>query len=185
MCLFISSSIQIHPNYEKNVFNGLVNINVNVSEVTNEIVFHLDGIQVVQEKLFVRSLNRSDAQVKIKENDYIDGQRYRIVLNDELNVNEHYQLTIGYEGKLNEQLQGFYGSEYTDGAFAGAQYVANVVFVTHFFSFPFLGTFTVHSFHRLTLGKRSLALMSRLLRPLSVLRSLGRDIYDRYPICRY
>lgn len=138
---FPVKSIQIHPNYENNIFNGLVDITLNITKETNQIIFHLDNIEINKEKLSLKSLNDTENKlIKINQADYIEGQRYKIVLNNFLNVNQHYLLQIEYNGHLNQQLQGFYKSEYEDEANTPTKYATNITLfsvnlIYNFFNF--------------------------------------------------
>lgn len=43
----------------------------------------------------------------------MEGERYKIVLGQQLKKDKNYALNLEFQGELNNQLQGFYKSQYT------------------------------------------------------------------------
>lgn len=62
----------------------------------------------------VKSTKPGSDLIEINDQDYIEGQKYRINLNQVLKKGEEYQVDIKFNGELNSHLQGFYRSQYND-----------------------------------------------------------------------
>lgn len=51
--------------------------------------------------------------IPITSQDYMEGERYKIVLGQQLKKDKNYALDLEFQGELNNQLQGFYKSQYS------------------------------------------------------------------------
>lgn len=58
------------------------------------------------EQFFLESLS-------ISSQEQLEGERYQIVLDDQLKKGKSYVLSLQFQGKLSSHLQGFYQSHYT------------------------------------------------------------------------
>lgn len=86
---------------------------LNIKTKTDQIIFNVKDIEINKESVKVRSV-KSDDLLSISSQDYMPGERYKIVLNDPLDKNIMYTLELMYVGRLNNHLQGFYRSQYDE-----------------------------------------------------------------------
>ncbi|RZB41451.1 aminopeptidase N, partial [Asbolus verrucosus] len=103
--------IKIKPYLNNLTTNGAITVTLNVKDETNAIIFHVKDIEIDRSSLKIRSV-KSDNPLGITSQNYIEGEKYKIVLDEPLTKNIMYTLELTYVGHLNNHLQGFYRSHY-------------------------------------------------------------------------
>lgn len=103
------------PNLENSTFSGSETITLKPLEETTEIIFHLKNMSVNEHSISLKSTKENANSTGITEMHYLDGSKYRIVLSDPMNTEETYNLYLSFTGHLNNQLQGFFKTHYSDG----------------------------------------------------------------------
>lgn len=96
-------------------FNGVAKIRIKVLESCKNITFHARALRIDKDTLNVRlALDQSVVEVVTQ---IIDEPRqfYILELDEELKVNEIYEINIKFKGMLNDDLEGFYRSKYEVG----------------------------------------------------------------------
>ncbi|XP_018579251.1 aminopeptidase N isoform X2 [Anoplophora glabripennis] len=106
--------MQIAPNFYNSTTSGAETITLKAIEDTNLIIFHVNNITIDKHSVIVKSTKFDSKPIEINDQDYIQGQKYRIHLNEQLKKGEEYQLDMKFNGELNKHLQGFYRSQYND-----------------------------------------------------------------------
>ncbi|KAJ8967089.1 hypothetical protein NQ314_003101 [Rhamnusium bicolor] len=106
--------IQIIPHLHNLTTTGTVTITLNPVEDTSKIIFHVNNITIIKHSVSVISTKPKSSPITINDQDYVEGQKYRIMLNENLEIGEEYLLGIKFIGELNSHLQGFYRSRYND-----------------------------------------------------------------------
>lgn len=106
--------IRILPDLRNATTQGSVVITLKVIRDTDKILFHLRDILIDKHSVSIRSIKSNSSQLDIKEQSYVEGDKYKITLKQHLNVNEEYELNLVYNGTLNGHLKGFYRSKYFD-----------------------------------------------------------------------
>lgn len=106
--------IKIQPNFQNSTTSGAETITLKPIEDTNIIIFHVNNITINKHSVVVKSKKLDSKPIEINDQDYIQGQKYRIHLNEHLKTGEEYQLDMTFNGELNRHLQGFYRSQYND-----------------------------------------------------------------------
>ncbi|XP_066252731.1 aminopeptidase N-like isoform X1 [Euwallacea similis] len=108
--------IQIKPNFQASTTEGAVMIMLRPTEDTDTIIFHVNKIEIQKHSVSVRTVQNTNITetIPIKFQDYLEGERYRITLDDQLTKDKDYVLNIEFQGELNSQLQGFYKIHYTN-----------------------------------------------------------------------
>ncbi|CAH0553257.1 unnamed protein product, partial [Brassicogethes aeneus] len=104
-------SIQLLPNLLNETTEGKESIHLNIKGDTNEIIFHLNEIKIDTHSV---KLIHNNSEIAIDNQDYIDGQRYKIVTKQPLIKNADYELKFDFTGNLNKHLQGFYKISYQE-----------------------------------------------------------------------
>lgn len=107
--------ISLIPNLENSTFFGTETIRLQPHEDTSEITFHVQNISINEHSISIRSIKENSSQLEVIDKHKLDGSKYRIVLGSSLDKNELYDLDLNFTGHLNNQLQGFYKTGYTDG----------------------------------------------------------------------
>ncbi|KAL1506799.1 hypothetical protein ABEB36_006093 [Hypothenemus hampei] len=109
-------TIQIKPEFHNLATSGSESITLQPTEDTDTIIFHVNKIEIHKHSVVVKQLenfNSSDS-IPINSQEYLEGERYRIVLDEKLIKDKTYVLSLEFHGELNSQLQGFYISHYTN-----------------------------------------------------------------------
>lgn len=106
--------IKIQPNFQNSTTSGAETITLKPIEDTKIIIFHVNNITINKHSVIVKSTKLDSKPIEINDQDYIQGQKYRIHLNEHLKTGEEYQLDMKFNGELNRHLQGFYRSQYND-----------------------------------------------------------------------
>ncbi|XP_076258416.1 aminopeptidase N-like isoform X2 [Rhynchophorus ferrugineus] len=104
--------IEITPDLVKETIMGTETITIKAVENTDTIIFHLNRITINAKSIDVRLDQKNSQSISVKSQKYLEDQRYRITLDQELESGSTYMLSLEYQGELNKQLQGFYKSEY-------------------------------------------------------------------------
>ena len=102
--------IELKPNLEQKTFEGIVQIEINILEKTNEISLNVADLEI--HKI---SINQ-DSNIKSKVSEWEIDKEYQIMkisFEDNLSVGQLI-LSIKYSGVLNDKLRGFYHSTFTD-----------------------------------------------------------------------
>ena len=86
---------------------------LNIKDETDEIIFNVKNIEIDKPSLKIKSA-KSDKPLQIASQDYLQGERYKIVLDESMSKNIMYTLELMYVGHLNNHLQGFYRSSYDE-----------------------------------------------------------------------
>ncbi|XP_050293871.1 aminopeptidase N-like isoform X2 [Anthonomus grandis grandis] len=107
-------TIQIYPDFQNSTTEGRESIVLQPIEDTNTIIFHADEIDIDKDSVKVVKAPNSTAEVPVTHQHYMEGERYKIVLGDQLVKGNDYVLSLNFKGKLNDQLQGFYRCQYPD-----------------------------------------------------------------------
>ncbi|CAH1972423.1 unnamed protein product [Acanthoscelides obtectus] len=98
-----------------NITSGLVSMVLKAEEDTSEIIFHARNISIDKHSVSVR---KSSSQIKINAQDYAEGDKYKIRLDETLSKGDECELSLGYTGILDRHLKGFYKGNY----FASTQF---------------------------------------------------------------
>lgn len=86
-------------------------IRLNVAEDTNKVIFHASDLQIDQKSVKLNDLE--GRSITISEQFYDeDAQKYILTLGEFLQKDHQYILEIKFVAKINEQMQGFYRSQY-------------------------------------------------------------------------
>ncbi|XP_059490156.1 uncharacterized protein LOC132205229 [Neocloeon triangulifer] len=97
-------------------FDGQVRIQVTAKEATNMIRMHANDMTVMKETVVVTNDDTGDAvlvnDVTMTEPIADDRHFLDILLGSELEVDGNYTIEISFVGKLNDDLEGFYRSNY-------------------------------------------------------------------------
>lgn len=102
-------------------FHGVVDIIINVTEVTSDIKLHVDDIAINQSSLTVKQVLKHNGSlalypirtIPIREISNDTERQFLVIsLNEDLQVETQYSIHIEYKGILNDILQGFYRSSY-------------------------------------------------------------------------
>ncbi|XP_030759058.1 endoplasmic reticulum aminopeptidase 1-like [Sitophilus oryzae] len=105
--------IEIRPDFGNGTTQGTETITFQPAEDTDTITFHANKIDIDSQSLDIRSSDGQNGDsLPIRSHDYLEGQRYRIVVDQKLKKDKTYSLNLRYQGELNNQLQGFYKSHY-------------------------------------------------------------------------
>ncbi|XP_056640007.1 aminopeptidase N-like isoform X2 [Diorhabda sublineata] len=105
--------LRILPDLRNGTTQGSIAITLKVIQDTDEVLFHLRDIFIDKHSVSIRSTSDS-SQLVIREQNYIEGDKYKIKLLKNLNKNEEYVLNLEFKGRLNGHLKGFYKSKYYD-----------------------------------------------------------------------
>lgn len=122
----ISYDLKLIPYMIENnfTFDGDVRIIVNITEMTNNITLHVVALKIKNSDVTVKILNNyrnvsavnvSDIQNITKQYFVYASQFYVIEFDKLLIVNSSYEISITFNGVLNDYLQGFYRSSYRMG----------------------------------------------------------------------
>ncbi|CAG9861766.1 unnamed protein product [Phyllotreta striolata] len=106
--------IKILPDLRNFTTEGSITMTLQVLQTTDEIQFHLQGIEISQESVRITSTGDTPDNIEITNQEYLPGDKYRIKLNQNLASDGIYELYAEYTGRLGEHLQGFYGIHYND-----------------------------------------------------------------------
>ncbi|KAJ8921422.1 hypothetical protein NQ315_003040 [Exocentrus adspersus] len=106
--------IQIVPNFDNLTTSGALTILLKPKEDVNKIILNVNNITIDKHSVVVKSTKSGSVPIAINDQDYIAGQRYRIVLDENLKSGGEYELALKYNGELNRHLQGFYLSRFND-----------------------------------------------------------------------
>ncbi|KAG5885710.1 hypothetical protein JTB14_037730 [Gonioctena quinquepunctata] len=106
--------IRIIPNLENSTTSGSVTMSLNVEQVTNEIIFHVRNMSIAQNSVSVKSSKPNSSPLEIREQGYLEGDKYKVVLKGDLKKSETYEMEMAFDGVLDGHLQGFYRSRYND-----------------------------------------------------------------------
>ncbi|XP_060526874.1 aminopeptidase N-like isoform X2 [Cylas formicarius] len=106
--------IQIRPYFENYTTAGTETVTLLVEQDTDVIIFHANKIKIDRGSVRIRPADPPDANpIDIVSQEYLDGERYKLVLKTSLSKESLYYLTLDFVGELNAHLQGFYLSRYT------------------------------------------------------------------------
>lgn len=108
--------IQLIPNIlEANLTtSGAVTIAINATESTNKIIFHAADMDIDPKSVKVKSLKESRIILVNAQTYEPETQKYTVLLSENLEKGNVYDLEIKFLGKINEHMQGFYKSVYED-----------------------------------------------------------------------
>jgi len=102
--------IILEPNLNDYTFNGEVNINIDVVEAIDEIILNSAELIIKSVEIF----SGTNKKIGIKNFSADETlERLTIFLGEKIQ-NGRYQLNIIFSGSLNDQLRGFYRSEFVD-----------------------------------------------------------------------
>ncbi|XP_063912538.1 aminopeptidase N-like isoform X2 [Zophobas morio] len=119
--------IQIKPYLNNLTFHGSIVMTLNIKDETDEIIFNVKNIEIDKPSLKIKSA-KSDKPLQIASQDYLQGERYKIVLDESMSKNIMYTLELMYVGHLNNHLQGFYRSSYDENSDSFEKYLASTQF---------------------------------------------------------
>lgn len=107
--------LELEPNFSNDTFNGSLIIEFIVTEASNNVTLHIDGLEINPSTIH---LNKSDGffvnSVNVTNNQ-TDKHFFIIHFNEALSKEITYNLTIGeFKGVLNSDRQGFYLAKYLD-----------------------------------------------------------------------
>ena len=118
----ISYDLFIIPDFLNFIFHGIVKINVTVREPTSTVVLNQGNIKVLN----IDITNNNNENVKVLQSDYNNQtELLNIILYRNLKLFDNLLITLDFEGKLDDDMVGFYKSSYTDK-------VNKIRYVTHF-----------------------------------------------------
>lgn len=97
-------------------FHGEVTILVDVADSTSNVTLHAAMLEIEKSSLNVYENSPNFSSVSVRGVD-IDQVREFLIINlgEELSQGKQYYIDIKFKGVLNNYLQGFYRSSYTDG----------------------------------------------------------------------
>lgn len=99
----------LHPNLDTLHFKGKVQILVKCFKSTSRIIFHVKDLKTDN----IRVLNDKNVEIKIK--DVSENEERNLILLDlgeGLKKGKEYRLAMDFNGKLANNMEGFYKSEY-------------------------------------------------------------------------
>ena len=99
----------LHPNFDTLHFKGKVQILLHCFKATNRIIFHLKDLKTKN----IRVLGDKDREIKVK--DMSENKERNLVilkLDEDLKKDSEYHLSMDFNGKLADNMEGFYKSEY-------------------------------------------------------------------------
>jgi len=101
-------------------FDGTVVITLTCVEATSDIIMHSYDIKIEDKSKIVVVIKGTTEPLAIKDIEFSpddkDGKQFfTIMMEQPLEVAAEYEVTITYEGNLNEDLDGFYRSSYMEG----------------------------------------------------------------------
>ncbi|GLG93883.1 Aminopeptidase N [Gryllus bimaculatus] len=102
----------VEPDLDNEVFRGRVEIDVEVVEATNTISLHAEGLANIQVTVTRKGGSEEKIELVVVPRDLFE--MIDIVLSENLQVNERYLIALDYEGKLRDDMYGFYVSKYYD-----------------------------------------------------------------------
>jgi aminopeptidase N len=103
----VSYNINLVPDLDNFTFDGLININLKVIESTNSFVFHCKDLKIKKTVLIFNN------DKYICENISFDKEKEIVIFTfDQVFNPDNYDLKIKYTGIINNELNGFYRSEY-------------------------------------------------------------------------
>ncbi|ERL90492.1 hypothetical protein D910_07840, partial [Dendroctonus ponderosae] len=97
--------IQLKPDFHNSTTDGLEMITLVPSEDTDTIIFHVNKIHIREDSVTVKPTEKSEESLSISSQEHLEGERYEIVLDDQLKKGKSYVLTLQFQGELNSLLQ--------------------------------------------------------------------------------
>ena len=100
----------LHPNLTSLKYDGKLTISLKCFEVTNRIIFHMKDLKMDQ----IKVVNEGKTEIKVK--DVSENKERNLVileLDEKLEKDKEYYLSMDFSGKLSDNMEGFYKSEYT------------------------------------------------------------------------
>ena len=104
----------LHPNLDTLHFKGKVQILIRCFNSTSKIIFHMKKLHAKN----IRVLDEKNGEIKVKDMSENEERNLVILqLDEELKKDNEYRLAMDFRGKLANNMEGFYKSEYktTDG----------------------------------------------------------------------
>ncbi|VEN41546.1 unnamed protein product [Callosobruchus maculatus] len=101
--------IRIVPYLNTSSTSGWVSMVLKAEEDTSEIIFHARNISIDKHSVTVR---KNSSQIKINAQDYAEGDKYKIRLDETLSKGDECEVSMGYTGVLDRHLKGFYKGKY-------------------------------------------------------------------------
>ncbi|CAG9772621.1 unnamed protein product [Ceutorhynchus assimilis] len=105
-------TIQIKPDFQNSTTYGYETITLHPIEDSDTIIFHVNKIEILEPSVQLADSSNPSESIQVASQEYLEGERYRIILKQNLQKNKNYVLNLAFNGELNNQLQGFYRSEY-------------------------------------------------------------------------
>ena len=99
----------LHPNLDTLHFQGKVQILLRCFKSTNRIIFHMKDLKTTN----IRLLGDKNTDIKVK--DVSENKERNLVilqLDKDLKKDQEYRLSMDFNGKLADNMEGFYKSEY-------------------------------------------------------------------------
>jgi aminopeptidase N len=101
-------------------FDGTVTITLTCIEATDKIIMHAFDIKIEDKSKVVVVTKGSTDALAVKSIEFTDQvkdgkQFFTIMMEQPLEAGSEYDVTIEYQGNLNEDLEGFYRSFYMEG----------------------------------------------------------------------
>lgn len=99
----------LYPNLDTLHFKGKVQILLRCFKSTNRIIFHMKDLKTKN----IKVLGDKDAEIKVK--DVSENKERNLVilqLDEDLKKDKEYSLAMDFNGKLADNMEGFYKSEY-------------------------------------------------------------------------
>uniref|UniRef100_A0A182K7Z1 glutamyl aminopeptidase n=1 Tax=Anopheles christyi TaxID=43041 RepID=A0A182K7Z1_9DIPT len=105
----------LHPDLQRETFNGRVGIELNVSETTNYIVLHSKKLSVTETVLRALGTSSGEPQVVNISRAYELPEHEYWVIETEAEIEAGaYRLSVQFNGSLADRIIGFYSSKYLD-----------------------------------------------------------------------
>lgn len=99
----------LNPNLDTLDFKGNVKMVLWCSKTTDRIIFHVKNLKTENIKVF------GGKNVEIKVKDFSENKERNLVilkLNEDMKKDKEYKLEMDFSGKLADNMEGFYKSEY-------------------------------------------------------------------------
>lgn len=115
----IAYDIIIEPTFDPDfTFDGIVSIEIEVKEATNQITLHGKDLEINYDSVVVRELNDVETEYPLAAEEPINEDAtmdfIHINLEDEVPAGTFLEVYIEYKGVLNEENTGFYRASYVE-----------------------------------------------------------------------
>lgn len=111
----LSYDIFLHPNISQRIFSGNVKIKLKILKETDKIILHIKNMKLMSDndKIQVKSVKSNINLKVVKVLEFVKYNQLYIQVDQNMKINEEYEMVIKFEAELVKKLSGFYLSSYT------------------------------------------------------------------------